>query len=48
MIGKLKGLIDEYADSYVLVDVNGVCYEVHCSNQTLAGACHLLGKRPVC
>jgi Holliday junction DNA helicase RuvA len=35
MIGKLKGLIDEYADSYVLVDVNGVCYEVHCSNQTL-------------
>ncbi|MCV6600176.1 MAG: Holliday junction branch migration protein RuvA [Cohaesibacter sp.] len=35
MIGKLKGLIDEYADAYVLVDVNGVCYEVHCSNQTL-------------
>ncbi|MCT4654578.1 MAG: Holliday junction branch migration protein RuvA [Cohaesibacter sp.] len=35
MIGKLKGLIDEYSDSYVLVDVNGVCYEVHCSNQTL-------------
>lgn len=35
MIGKLKGLVDEYADSYVLIDVGGVCYEVHCSNQTL-------------
>ena len=35
MIGKLKGLIDEYADGYVIVDVGGVGYEVYCSNQTL-------------
>ncbi|TLP43024.1 MULTISPECIES: Holliday junction branch migration protein RuvA [Cohaesibacter] len=35
MIGKLKGLIDEYADGYVIVDVGGVGYEVHCSGQTL-------------
>ncbi|PLW75223.1 Holliday junction branch migration protein RuvA [Cohaesibacter celericrescens] len=35
MIGKLKGLIDEYADNYVIVDVGGVGYEVYCSNQTL-------------
>lgn len=35
MIGKLKGLIEEYAENYVLIDVNGVCYEVHCSVQTM-------------
>ncbi|WP_319532897.1 Holliday junction branch migration protein RuvA [uncultured Cohaesibacter sp.] len=35
MIGKLKGLIDEYADTYVIVDVGGVGYEVYCSGQTL-------------
>jgi Holliday junction DNA helicase RuvA len=38
MIGKLKGIVDETADDYVLVDVNGVCYVVHCSERTIANA----------
>lgn len=38
MIGKLKGILDEAADDYVLVDVNGVCYVVHCSDRTIAHA----------
>lgn len=36
MIGKLKGLIEALGDDWVLLDVNGVCYEVHCSPRTLA------------
>ena len=35
MIGKLKGLIDSYADDYVILDVGGVGYQVHCSARTL-------------
>jgi holliday junction DNA helicase RuvA len=35
MIGKLKGLIDSYGEDYVIVDVGGVGYEVHCSARTL-------------
>ena len=35
MIGKLKGLIEAFGDDWVLLDVNGVCYEVHCSPRTL-------------
>src|SRR5437588_9067881 len=35
MIGKLKGLIDSYGEDSVIVDVNGVGYEVHCSARTL-------------
>lgn len=35
MIGKLKGLIDQIGEDWVLVDVNGVCYEVHCASRTL-------------
>lgn len=35
MIGKLKGFIDSYGDDFVLVDVNGVGYLVHCSARTL-------------
>lgn len=38
MIGKLKGIVDETAEDYVLVDVNGVCYVVHCSERTAANA----------
>ena len=30
MIGKLKGLIESYGQDSVIVDVNGVGYEVHC------------------
>src|ERR1700738_788772 len=35
MIGKLKGLIDSYGETFVIVDVGGVGYEVHCSARTL-------------
>lgn len=36
MIGKLKGIIDSYGEDWVIVDVGGVGYEVHCSPRTLA------------
>jgi Holliday junction DNA helicase RuvA len=35
MIGKLKGVIDAYGEDSVILDVNGVGYEVHCSARTL-------------
>jgi len=35
MIGKLKGLIESYGQDSVIVDVNGIGYEVHCSARTL-------------
>jgi Holliday junction DNA helicase RuvA len=35
MIGKLKGLIDTYGEDYVILDVQGVGYQVHCSSRTL-------------
>jgi Holliday junction DNA helicase RuvA len=35
MIGKLKGVIDSYGEDYVILDVNGVGYQVHCSARTL-------------
>src|SRR3954462_12813172 len=35
MIGKLKGLIDSYGEDFIIVDVNGVGYVVHCSTRTL-------------
>ena len=35
MIGKLKGLIDSYGEEYVILDVGGVGYQVHCSARTL-------------
>jgi Holliday junction DNA helicase RuvA len=36
MIGKLKGIIDSYGEDYILLDVNCVGYQVHCSARTLA------------
>ncbi len=36
MIGKLKGIIEATGEDWVLVDVNGVCYEVHCGSRTLS------------
>ncbi|MGE0564271.1 MAG: Holliday junction branch migration protein RuvA [Pseudolabrys sp.] len=30
MIGKLKGVIDSYGEDYVILDVQGVGYQVHC------------------
>ena len=35
MIGKLKGIIDSYGDDFVLLDVQGVCYQVHCPSRVL-------------
>jgi holliday junction DNA helicase RuvA len=37
MIGKLTGRLDEVATSTLIVDVNGVGYEVTCAARTLAG-----------
>ena len=36
MIGKLRGKIDTVAEDFVIIDVNGVGYEVHCSSRVLA------------
>jgi Holliday junction DNA helicase RuvA len=35
MIGKLKGIIDSYGEDFIILDVGGVGYLVHCSARTL-------------
>jgi Holliday junction DNA helicase RuvA len=35
MIGKLKGVIDSHGEDFVILDVHGVGYVVHCSARTL-------------
>jgi holliday junction DNA helicase RuvA len=35
MIGKLKGVLESYGEDFVIVDVQGVGYEVYCSVRTL-------------
>ncbi len=35
MIAKLKGIVDDYGDDNVLLDVQGVCYLVFCSSRSL-------------
>ena len=35
MIGKLKGIVDSYGEDYIILDVGGVGYQVHCSPRTL-------------
>jgi Holliday junction DNA helicase RuvA len=35
MIGKLRGIIDSYGSDYIILDVGGVGYQVHCSARTL-------------
>ena len=35
MIGKLKGTLDSYGEDFVILDVHGVGYLVHCSARTL-------------
>ena len=35
MIGKLRGLVDSYGEDFVILDVGGVGYVVHCSARTL-------------
>ncbi len=36
MIGKLTGTLDEIGEEWVIIDVGGVGYEVHCPARTLA------------
>ena len=36
MIGKLTGLVDETGTDFVIIDINGVGYEVSCSTKTIA------------
>ncbi|AQS40916.1 MAG: Holliday junction DNA helicase RuvA [Candidatus Tokpelaia hoelldobleri] len=47
MIGKLKGRVDEVADTYVIVDVNGVGYVVYMTMRAL-GALPLAGETVSC
>ena len=35
MIGKLKGKLDSYGEDYVILDVGGVGYLVHCAARTM-------------
>jgi Holliday junction DNA helicase RuvA len=35
MIGKLKGVVDSYGEDFVILDVGGVGYQVHCPARTL-------------
>ena len=35
MIGNLKGIVDSYGEDFIILDVNGVGYLVHCSARTL-------------
>ena len=35
MIGKLKGVVDSYGEDFVILDVHGVGYVIHCSSRTL-------------
>jgi len=35
MIGKLKGILDSYGEDYVILDVGGVGYQVHCAARTM-------------
>ena len=35
MIGKLKGIIDSVEEDYLILDVNGVGYQVFCSGKTI-------------
>ena len=35
MIGKLRGIVESYGEDWVILDVGGVGYQVHCSARTL-------------
>jgi Holliday junction DNA helicase RuvA len=35
MIARLKGIIDTYGEDFIVIDVGGVGYQVHCSARTL-------------
>jgi Holliday junction DNA helicase RuvA len=46
MIGKLKGVVDTLGEDFVLIDVQGVCYQAFCSSKTL-GALPGVGEAAV-
>jgi holliday junction DNA helicase RuvA len=46
MIGKLSGLVDSFGEDWVVVDVGGVGYVVHCPARTLQGL-PAMGERVV-
>jgi holliday junction DNA helicase RuvA len=35
MIGKLRGIVDSYGEDWVILDVGGVGYQIHCPVRTL-------------
>src|SRR5688572_27806655 len=35
MIGKIRGTVDSYGEDWVIIDVGGVGYQLHCSVRTL-------------
>lgn len=35
MIGKLKGVVDSYGEDYLILDVQGVGYQVYCTGKTM-------------
>lgn len=35
MIGKLKGVVDSFGTDFLILDVHGVGYQIHCSARTL-------------
>src|SRR5471030_135974 len=35
MIGKLRDIVDSYGADYIILDVGGVGYQVHCSARTM-------------
>ena len=37
MIGKLKGILDTIGEDHIIIDVQGVGYQVHCSARTMNG-----------
>lgn len=41
MIGKLKGIVDSFGADFLILDVNGVGYQVHCSARTLTMLPHV-------
>ncbi len=43
MIGKLKGTVDSIGEDWLIVDVHGVGYQVHCSTRTM-GALPAIGE----
>jgi len=43
MIGKLTGIVDSFGEDWVIIDVQGVGYQVSCSSRTLGSMPHVGG-----